>query len=144
MQQADPIFRPTPSHRVVRLSSGFPPNLLCRPRHGAIRIITKTPRDDPFNCLHPQQHCLGMEFSATRTPPTPDYLPAAETCTTSTRRTLWRSAPPSPSSSLKRKPELSTSAMAHAIAIQRRLSQHGGRIPRKQDPSGRSPQVVSL
>ena len=123
------IFRPTPYHRLGQLSSFPPPKLLSRLRYGAIHIITKTPRYDPINCLHPGQHCISMESSATRTPPTPDNLPAAETCATSTHHTLRRSAPPSPSPSLERKPALSTGAMAYTIAIQRRIPQHRGIIP---------------
>ena len=71
VQQAAPIFRPMPSRWVGWLSLGFPPNILCRLRYGAIRIITQTPRDYPVNCLHPRRHFLGMELAATRKPPTP-------------------------------------------------------------------------
>ena len=95
-------------------------------------------------CLHPRQHFLGMESAATRTPLTPDNIPAAETCATSTRFTLRRSAPPSPPPSFEQKPALSTGAMAHAIEIQQRLSRHRGRRPRRRDPIGRSPQGVAL
>ena len=142
--QASPIFRPTPSHRVSRLSSSFLPKLLRSLRYGAIRIITQTPRDDTVDFLRPQRNWLSMELVVTKTNPNPDNLSAAETCDTSTRRTLQRSEPPSPSPSLKRKPALSTGTMAHAITIQRRLSRPGGIRPRRQNPSGRSPQGVSL
>ena len=70
----------------------------------------------------------------TRTPPTLYNMPAAETCKTSTRCTLWRLAPPSPSPYLKRKPALSTVNMAHDIAIQQRLSR-----PKGEDQGGETP-----
>ena len=35
------------------ISWGFPPKLLRKPRYGALRIITKIPRDDPVDCLNP-------------------------------------------------------------------------------------------
>ena len=72
-----PIGCPTPSLRVGRFSSGFPPKLLRRLRYGEILIITKTPRDNPVDCLHPRRHCLGMELTAKRTPPTLNNLPAS-------------------------------------------------------------------
>ena len=72
-----PTGCPTPSLRVGRFSSGFPPKLLRRLRYGEILIITKTPRDNPVDCLHPRRHCLGMESTAKRTPPTLNNLPAA-------------------------------------------------------------------
>ena len=103
-QQADRTFRTTLYCRVGWLSSYLPPKLLRKPRYGALNIVTKTPQGNTVDCLHPWQHCLGMESAITRTSPTPDNLPAAEICATSNRRTLWRSDPPSPSHSHKRKP----------------------------------------
>ena len=85
-----------------------------------------------------------MELARTRIPPIPDNLLAVETCTTSTRHTLRRWAPPSPSPSLRWKPPLSTGAMAHITAIQQRLSRNRGRRPMRQYPSSWLPQGFAL
>ena len=60
-QQAAPTLCLTPSRRVGRLLSGFPPKLLRKPRYGVIHITTKKPWGDPDDCPHHQYCCLGME-----------------------------------------------------------------------------------
>ena len=136
---------PVPSHLVGSADRlwGFPTKLLLRLRYGSSPPATKTPRDHPIDYPPPRKHCLGMESAATRTPSTHNNLPAVETCATSTRSTLQRLAPPSPSPYLERITALPTGAMAHAIVTQRRLSRPGRRIPRRQDHSGRSLQGVA-
>ena len=121
----------------------FPPQkLLRRIRYGAIRIITKTPGDDPLNCPRPQSHWLGVESSATGEPPTHNNISDAETFKTRPCFTLQRLAPPAPFPSLERKQTLPTGATVNVIVIQKRLPWPRRRISRRKDPHGRSPQGV--
>ena len=118
----------------------FPQKLLRRPRYGAIRLTTQTPRDDPTDCPSPQSHYLDVESYTTGAPPTHNNMPAAEIWETRPCCTLRILALPAPSPSLESKPALPTSDMVHAIAIQQRVPQLGRRRSRRQYPCGRSPQ----
>ena len=138
---SDFSYHNTSSGRLIVIGSP-PPELLRKPRYGALHITAKTPRDDPTEYINHQHGCLGMGWNATRTSSVHENPPDTEACATSTCCTLRRSAPPSTSSSYKHKPALQTSSMAYAIATEQILSQLRGRGPRGRDSSGRLRRIL--